>query len=128
MHILYTICLTLDAYIYILFLDEVFRDVLRRWISNNMCALPDDWLRQCFTIASFDILVVLICLGLSDLRQFLYQAHRRGMTSPDYVYMFYPYNIKTSNVPWIDTNEQPESDEELQEHKNAFMSVKRVWY
>ena len=73
------------------------------------------------------ILVISICLSQENLRNFLYRAHSRGMTTPDYVYLYYTYLLESfEETPWIHLNEEMPSTEELQLRKKAFMALKTV--
>ena len=71
-------------------------------------------------------IVILICLSLHDLRNVIFQAHHRGMTVPEYVYLFFPFNAHVSRTPWIAPDSEPESTEDVELHKEAFMSLKIV--
>ena len=66
---------------------------------------------------------MLICFDLVDLRNFMYRAQSRGMTSSEYSYIYYAYMPHAEEeTPWI--HEDITADD-IQK-REAFYAMKRV--
>ena len=71
--------------------------------------------------------VVLICFDTVNLRNFVYRAYDRGMTSPEYAFIFFTYLLEIYEInPWIHDPEEVVSPEEMDRRKSAWMGVKTV--
>ena len=82
-----------------------------------------------FSFKNVDVFsVVLICLGIEDKTRFLYLASKKGMTTKDYVYIYYAlipdqrYDFK----PWDATPDIMPS--EIPELKDAYYSYQQVGF
>ena len=74
--------------------------------------------------------VVLICLqNVEDRRHVMYRAHERGMTVPDYVYIYFtniPDGI-TTTMPLVQEQSNMFPHFSKQDRKDAFMAMKQVY-
>ncbi len=70
--------------------------------------------------------VVLICLGIEDKTRFLYLAHEMGMTSREYVYIYYALlpDFRYDFKPWESTPDIPPT--EIAALKEAYLSYQQV--
>ena len=70
--------------------------------------------------------MVLLCLARENQGRFLYRAHERQMTSPEYVYLYITMMPNEyTEKPW-EEDVVPSSAEELKKRKEAFQALKVV--
>ena len=73
------------------------------------------------------IAVVIVCDRATDRRNFMYTAHKKGMTGPEWVYIYYTLLPGNDEItPWIHSNDVNVTVEEMEFRKAAFMSFKQV--
>lgn len=69
--------------------------------------------------------VIAICLSDNDVRNFTYRAHQKGMTGPEFVYIYYTLNPDNfTERPW--EHGENVTSEELEMRKEAFRHFKMV--
>lgn len=94
---------------------QKYKEVRTRWISPNFI----------FDYPFFA--VVVLCGGEADRRNFLYAAHKKGMTTSDYVYIYYALLPGDDEIiPWV--HGENVTEEEINFRKAAHKSLKQVYH